>query len=432
MNRTRLPAFQRPLHRWVLGLALLCAGLSASAQQGPQGEVARLNVQEGAVSVSPAGQDRWYAARPDRALGIGDRLRTERNARAEVYIGQAALRLDGATDVEFSGPDEISVGRGDVQLRVGDDPSGQSLRIDTGNLSADIGAPGEYRLSTDSATTWVAVASGQLTLRGQNGASQRLTDRQQTTVSGRNLAAARNTRAQNSSFDAWVAERNRFDSAGGWPGPSRFVQPAAPSAATIAREQQIEYERAQQAQQAQWLEQQRGAQAAQQLQEWQRDQEWRQQQEWQQQQDWRRQQDWRQRAEQDRWQQQRQQQQVQQQLQQQQQQALRQQQELQLRAAQAQAQQQQQLLQQQQRAAQQAAQVQQQQQQLRQQQELQLRAAQMQQQALAQQQAQQNAMRQAQEAQLRAIQQQQQQHGTAPAAPRGDDPRRLWTSPDSR
>lgn len=411
----------------MLGLALLCAGLSASAQQGPQGEVARLNVQEGAVSVSPAGQDRWYAARPDRALGIGDRLRTERNARAEVYIGQAALRLDGATDVEFSGPDEISVERGDVQLRVGDDPSGQSLRIDTGNLSADIGAPGEYRLSTDSATTWVAVASGQLTLRGQNGASQRLTDRQQTTVSGRNLAAARNTRAQNSSFDAWVAERNRFDSAGGWPVPSRFVQPAAPSAATIAREQQVEYERAQQ---AQWLEQQRGAQAAQQLQEWQRDQEWRQQQEWQQQQDWRRQQDWRQRAEQDRWQQQRQQQQVQQQLQQQQQQALRQQQELQLRAAQAQAQQQQQLLQQQ-RAAQQAAQVQQQQQ-LRQQQELQLRAAQMQQQALAQQQAQQNAMRQAQEAQLRAIQQQQQQHGTAPAAPRGDDPRRLWTSPDSR
>lgn len=425
MNRTRLPAFQRSLHRWVLGLALLCAGVAASAQQGPPGEVARLNVQEGAVSVSPAGQDRWYAARPDRPLTVGDRLRTERNARAEVTVGEAALRLDGGTDVAFSGPDQITVERGDIQLRVAEGPSDQGLRIETGNLAADIGGPGEYRFSADSATTWVAVASGRLTLHGLNGATQRLTDRQQTTVSGRNLAAARNTRPQNSSFDAWLAERDRYDSA------PRYGQPAVPSAAMIARQQELEYERARQSQQAQWLEQQRAAQTARQLQDWQRDQEWRQQQEWQQQQDWRRQQDWRQRAEQDRWQQQRQQQQVQQQLQQQQQQALRQQQELQLRAAQAQAQQQQQLLQQQQRAAQQAAQVQQQQQQLRQQQELQLRAAQMQQQALAQQQAQQNAMRQAQEAQLRAIQQ---QRGIAPAAPPPgpDDPRRLWTSPDSR
>jgi hypothetical protein len=51
----------------------------------------------------------------------------------------------------------------------------------------------------------------------------------------------------------------------------------------------------------------------------------------------------------------------------------------------------------------------------------------------AQQQAQQNAMRQAQEAQLRALQQ---QRGIAPQpqpqGQRSDDPRRLWTSPDSR
>jgi hypothetical protein len=64
---------------------------------------------------------------------------------------------------------------------------------------------------------------------------------------------------------------------------------------------------------------------------------------------------------------------------------------------------------------------------------MQLRAALAQQQVQAQQQAQQNAMRQAQEAQLRALQQ---QRGIAPQpqpqGQRSDDPRKLWTSPDSR
>ncbi|BEP39786.1 hypothetical protein GmRootV15_03750 [Variovorax sp. V15] len=403
----------------LLGLALVCAGFAANAQS-----IGRLNLQQGTVSVSSAGDDRWSAARPGRELGAGDRIWTDRNARAEVYIGPAALRLDGGTYVEFTGIDEdtirINAGRGNLQLSVRDMASGQRISIDTPNLSAVIGAPGEYRIAVDEAdttTTWAAVASGHLTLRGQNGISQLLTGRQQTTVSGRNLTTVRTTRSQNSSFDTWVAERGRYDD------PVRYAQPAVavPPAALIARQQQIEYEQARQ--QAQWMEQQRAAQAAQQQQlEWQREQDWRQQQEW------RQRREWRDRAEQDRWQQQ---QQLQLQLQQQQRQALRQQQEMQQRAAQAQALQQQQLLQQQQaaqmqlqqqRAAQQQALAQQQM--LRQQQELQQRTAQMQQQAQAQQQA-------LQQAQLRALQQ---QRGTPPqpGQPAGDDPRRLWTSPDSR
>ncbi|WP_369660534.1 hypothetical protein [Variovorax sp. V15] len=418
-TRTSLSALQRPLRGLLLGLALVCAGFAANAQS-----IGRLNLQQGTVSVSSAGDDRWSAARPGRELGAGDRIWTDRNARAEVYIGPAALRLDGGTYVEFTGIDEdtirINAGRGNLQLSVRDMASGQRISIDTPNLSAVIGAPGEYRIAVDEAdttTTWAAVASGHLTLRGQNGISQLLTGRQQTTVSGRNLTTVRTTRSQNSSFDTWVAERGRYDD------PVRYAQPAVavPPAALIARQQQIEYEQARQ--QAQWMEQQRAAQAAQQQQlEWQREQDWRQQQEW------RQRREWRDRAEQDRWQQQ---QQLQLQLQQQQRQALRQQQEMQQRAAQAQALQQQQLLQQQQaaqmqlqqqRAAQQQALAQQQM--LRQQQELQQRTAQMQQQAQAQQQA-------LQQAQLRALQQ---QRGTPPqpGQPAGDDPRRLWTSPDSR
>ncbi|REN17208.1 chromosome partitioning protein ParA, partial [Mycobacterium tuberculosis] len=154
---------------------------------------------------------------------------TDRNARAEVYVGPAALRLDGETHVEFSGIDEdtvrINASRGNLQLSVRDMSSGQRIRIDTSNLSAEIEAPGEYRITADAATatTWAAVASGRLTLYGDRGISQLLTDRQQTTVSGRNLATVRTTPSPNSSFDTWVAERNRFE---GQPGSTRYVQPA--------------------------------------------------------------------------------------------------------------------------------------------------------------------------------------------------------------
>ena len=59
------PAFSilppQPLHRWLLGLALLCLGAAASAQQDPPGRVARLNLQEGAVSFAPALPPSWAA-----------------------------------------------------------------------------------------------------------------------------------------------------------------------------------------------------------------------------------------------------------------------------------------------------------------------------------------------------------------------------------
>lgn len=215
------PAFSilppQPLHRWLLGLALLCLGAAASAQQDPPGRVARLNLQEGAVSFAPAGEDSWYDAQPNRPITTGDRLWTDRNARAEVHIGSATLRMDGQTHVEFSELDDdtvrLTANQGNLQLRVRDDLSGQRVEVDTGNLAVVIDAPGEYRIAADPAadTTWIAVASGRVTLHGENGESQSLGARQQITVGGRNLAAVGGAPAQNGSFDAWVAERNRIE-----------------------------------------------------------------------------------------------------------------------------------------------------------------------------------------------------------------------------
>jgi hypothetical protein len=203
--------------RWLLGLALLCVGLAASAQQDPPGRVARLNFQQGTVSFAPAGEDSWYDAQPNRPITTGDRLWTDRNARAELYIGSAALRLDGQTHVEFSELDDdtarITSNQGNLQLRVRDELAGQRVEVDTGNLAVVIDEPGEYRIASDPAagTTWVAVASGRVTLYGDNGQSQSLGARQQLTVSGRDLSAVGGVPQQTGGFEAWVAERNRLE-----------------------------------------------------------------------------------------------------------------------------------------------------------------------------------------------------------------------------
>lgn len=216
MNPTDLSVLSTP-RRWLIGLALLCVGLAASAQQDPPGRIARLNLQQGTVSFAPAGDDSWYDAQPNRPITTGDRLWTDRNARAELYIGSAALRLDGQTHVEFTEIDDdtarITSNQGNLQLRVRDDLAGQRVEVDTGNLAVVIDAPGEYRIASDPAagTTWVAVASGRVTLYGENGEQQSLGARQQLTVSGRNLETVAGAPSRSGAFDNWVAERNRLE-----------------------------------------------------------------------------------------------------------------------------------------------------------------------------------------------------------------------------
>src|SRR6516225_5344110 len=94
---------------WLLGLVLLFAGLQAAAQQDPPGRVGHLNLQQGSVSFSPAGDDNWYQALPNRPLTTGDRLWTDRNSRAELYVGSSAVRLDEQTGVTLSQVDDATV-----------------------------------------------------------------------------------------------------------------------------------------------------------------------------------------------------------------------------------------------------------------------------------------------------------------------------------
>jgi hypothetical protein len=87
------------------GLLLFSLGstqVAFAAYADPSGRVARLNHTEGDVSYSPAGEDEWFGAMRNRPLARGDRLWTDRGARAELQLGSAAFRLGSDTSFEFS------------------------------------------------------------------------------------------------------------------------------------------------------------------------------------------------------------------------------------------------------------------------------------------------------------------------------------------
>jgi len=204
--------------RWLLALAWLLAGLPALAQQDPPGRVGRLNDQQGAVSFSPAGDNDWFELGPNRPITTGDRLWTDRNARAELSLGATALRLDEQTALTLSELDDatarITASQGRLQLRVREDLAGQRIEVDTANLAMVIDSPGDYRIETDPAagTTRVAVAAGRVTLFGEGGESVALGAQQQLTTSGRNLEAVSGAPVRaGTGFDRWVAERDRLE-----------------------------------------------------------------------------------------------------------------------------------------------------------------------------------------------------------------------------
>lgn len=217
MNQRTTP-FPRRATGWLLGLALLLTSVLAAAQQDPPTRVGRLNFQQGSVSFSPAGDDNWYEAVANRPLTTGDRLWADRSARAEVYVGSTAVRLDEQTGITMSEVDDntarITATQGSLQVRVRDDLAGGRFEVDTANMAMIVDTPGDFRINVDpgSGTTQVSVAAGNVTLFGENGESTPLGPHQQLTVSGRNLAAANGAPVRAASdFDRWVAERDRID-----------------------------------------------------------------------------------------------------------------------------------------------------------------------------------------------------------------------------
>jgi hypothetical protein len=204
----------------LLPAVLLAFGGAALAQDDaePPARVAALSHIEGSVVFAPAGETDWADAALNRPVTRGDRLWTDKGARAELHVGSAALHLDGQTFLDIADLDEdalqASLNEGTVNARVRELERGENFEIDTPQLAFRASQPGDYRIDVDPAqgTTRVTVRSGAALVYGANGQAQQLDGPQVVTFAGKELERV-NVQASplNDGFDRWAADRNRLE-----------------------------------------------------------------------------------------------------------------------------------------------------------------------------------------------------------------------------
>jgi hypothetical protein len=208
------------------GLTLLevlaCVLPAARADEAdPAGRYARLSDEEGAVSLEPAGVQECTAASHNLPLTTGDRLWADQSSRAELDLGDAALRLGSRTGVAFLNLDDntaqMQLTAGTLIVHVRDMWASQRYEVDTPNVAVTLQQPGDYRLEVSEAgdTTLVRVSDGSVQATG-GGQTIVIGMQQQVTFAGSStLSYASATLGPPDDLDNWSAarEREREDSA---------------------------------------------------------------------------------------------------------------------------------------------------------------------------------------------------------------------------
>jgi len=141
----------------------------------PPSRVARLNYMSGQVSMQPGGVNDWGAATINRPMTTADRLWTDKDSRAELQLGAAAMRMDSNTSLTLSNLSDntvqLELDQGTLNLDLARLWNGQIYEVDTPNMAFTIEKPGIYRFDVDSqddmtiATVWrgkgIATGDGQ-------------------------------------------------------------------------------------------------------------------------------------------------------------------------------------------------------------------------------------------------------------------------------
>jgi hypothetical protein len=208
------------LGRLALPLAALLLGLASAAATAqapdtdPPGRVANLSWRDGGVVFAPAGEDEWIDLPVNRPLTRGDRLWTDKGARAELHLGSATLQVDDETHLGVTELDDedaqLILMQGSLNARVRELDSGENFEVDTPNLALRALTPGDYRVDVSpQGVTRVTVRSGRATVYGEGGNAIELAAGQEMTFSGRNLARASDPFGPRDGFDRWAAERNQ-------------------------------------------------------------------------------------------------------------------------------------------------------------------------------------------------------------------------------
>jgi uncharacterized protein DUF6600 len=198
----------------LLAAALLASPLMADSDD-PPARVARLSYVNGSVSFQPSGEDQWSQASINYPLTTGDRIYTDRDARAELETGNVAVRLSESTDLTTANLTDqllqLGLAQGTLRVRAFDMVEGNSIEIDTSNASLTLLRPGSYRVETypDENVTLVYVISGDLEMNA-NGVAQTIHSGQALKISGNDdVQTDWISPPARDDFDDWNGERDR-------------------------------------------------------------------------------------------------------------------------------------------------------------------------------------------------------------------------------
>jgi len=199
-------------------LLLLMAAvvLLASAQDDPPGRVGRLSYMTGQVSFRPGDIEDWVQADFNRPLTTGDHLWTDQGSRAELHVGNAALRLNSRTAFEFlnltDDRAQIRLAEGSLVIRLRNLEENESFEVDTPNIAFSLLRPGDYRIDVnpDRETTTVTVRGGEGEITG-SGQAFTLHAQEQAEVSANDSGLAYSVLGapRPDEWDNWCLARDR-------------------------------------------------------------------------------------------------------------------------------------------------------------------------------------------------------------------------------
>jgi hypothetical protein len=200
----------------LLGGALLAQDAAPPPGSGdPPARVARISSATGTVSFQPSGDTTWSLASVNYPLTTGDRLYTDRGARAELQAGRLTLRVAEGSDLTVTSLTDqftqVGMAQGILRVSVYEMAPGDSVEIDTPRGALTLLAAGEYRVDAPSDDSPMVVAVGRGTLEWTaGGVAQLVKGGQAITISGIDvIQVASVALAAPDAFDQWSADRDR-------------------------------------------------------------------------------------------------------------------------------------------------------------------------------------------------------------------------------
>src|SRR3977135_3485905 len=125
----------------------------AAHEKEPPTRGARLSLVEGSVSLQSGGQGDWGSPAKNRPMTIGDKIWVDKDSRAELQAGTAAMHLGSMTALSFlnldQGITQMRLAEGSVNFRVSEMRQGDLYEVDAPNLAFTVKQAGAFRVDVD-------------------------------------------------------------------------------------------------------------------------------------------------------------------------------------------------------------------------------------------------------------------------------------------